>query len=77
MPGRLELATRGGLVAVLLAQAAAIVIAEPWSEGAVLFTLRRGQGVTEGDLPAVALVLLALVTAWLSWARMRSGPAAP
>jgi hypothetical protein len=77
LPGRLELATRGGLVAVLLAQAAAIVLAEPWSEGAVLFTLRHGQGVTEGDLPAVALVLLALITAWLSWIRIRSGPAEP
>lgn len=62
---------------VLLAQAAAIVIAEPWSEGAVLLTVRRGQGVTEGDLPALALVLLALITAWLSWIRTRSGPSGP
>jgi hypothetical protein len=63
--------TRAALVAVLLAQAAAIVIAEPWSEGAVLFTLRPGQGFTEGDLPALALVVVALVTAWLSCIPMR------
>jgi hypothetical protein len=68
-------AAQAGLVAVLLAQAAAIVIAEPWSEGRVLFTLRPGRGFTEGDLPALGLVLVALITVWLSWIRMRSLPA--
>ena len=71
VPIALEIATRAGLVAVLVAQAVAILIAEPWSEGAVLFTLRRGHGVTEGDLPAVALVVVALITVWLSCIRMR------
>jgi hypothetical protein len=36
------------------------VVAEPWREGAVLFTLTAGHGVTMGDLPAVALALVAL-----------------
>lgn len=49
---------------VLLAQAAAIVLTEPWSEGAILFKLTRDHGLTEGDLPALALaVLAALVVA--------------
>jgi len=62
-PLSFELATRLALVVVLLAQAAAIVIAQPWPEGAILLVLSRGHGVTMGDLPAIPLTLLALGTA--------------
>jgi len=58
-----ELATRVGLVAVLLAQALAIVIAEPWPEGRVLLVLSPAHGVAMGDMPAVALVLVAVAVA--------------
>lgn len=56
---RLDRVTRAALVAILLAQATAIVVTEPWPEGTVLLTLGAGHGVTVGDLPAVALVVLA------------------
>lgn len=59
-PARLALATRAALVVVLLAQAAAVVLAEPWSEGATLFKLTSEHGMTEGDLPAVLLAVLAV-----------------
>lgn len=64
--GGLALATLAALVAVLLAQAVVIVIAEPWPEGGVLLVLSRGHGVAMGDLPAVALVLGALAASLLS-----------
>jgi len=64
-------ATVAALVAVLLAQAAAIVIAEPWPEGRVLLVLSPDHGVAMGDLPAVALVLLALAASLLWWPRIR------
>jgi len=67
---RLERATRVALVAILLAQAVAVVMAEPWPEGAVLLILSRDHGVTEGDLPAVALIIAAALTALLSHPRM-------
>jgi len=58
-----ETATRIALVVVLLVQAAAIVIAQPWPEGTILLVLSRSHGVTMGDLPALPLALLALGTA--------------
>ena len=54
-PGRIVLAV------VLVVVAAAIVILEPLPHGPVL-TLTREHGVDTGDLPAVALLLLA---AWV------------
>ncbi len=52
-PGRVALA------AVLLVVATAIVALEPLPHGPVLLTLTREHGVDTGDLPAVALYLLA------------------
>jgi hypothetical protein len=54
-PGRIVLA-------VVLVVAAAIVALEPLPHGPVLLTLTRDHGVETGDLPAVALLLLA---AWV------------
>jgi hypothetical protein len=65
-----ELATGAGLVLVLLAQAVAIVVAEPWREGATLVTLGPGRGVSMGDLPAAVLVVLAVAVAILSARRL-------
>jgi hypothetical protein len=55
-PGRVALA------AVLLVVATAIVVLEPLPHGPVLLSLTREHGVDTGDLPAVALYLLA---AWV------------
>jgi len=55
-PGRIVLAV------VLVVAAAAIVVLEPLPHGPVLLTLTRDHGVDTGDLPAVALLLLA---AWV------------
>jgi hypothetical protein len=55
-PGRIALAV------VLVVAAVAIVILEPLPHGPVLLTLTREHGVDTGDLPAVALLLVA---AWL------------
>jgi hypothetical protein len=55
-PGRIALAV------VLVGVAAAIVALEPLPHGPVLLTLTRDHGVETGDLPAVALLLLA---AWI------------
>ena len=55
-PGRIVLAV------VRVGVAAAIVILEPLPHGPVLLTLTREHGVDTGDLPAVALLLLA---AWV------------
>jgi hypothetical protein len=55
-PGRIALAV------VLVGLAAAIVALEPLPHGPVLLTLTRDHGVDSGDLPAVALLLLA---AWI------------
>ena len=41
------------------------MLAEPWSEGAVLFKLTAEHGVTEGDLPALVLAGLAALVAAL------------
>jgi len=49
-------------LAVVLVVAAAIVVLEPLPHGPVLLTLTRDHGVDTGDLPAVALLLLA---AWV------------
>ena len=50
------------LAVVLVVAAAAIVVLEPLPHGPVLLTLTREHGVDTGDLPAVALLLLA---AWV------------
>ena len=55
-PGRIVLAV------VLVVAAAAVVVLEPLPHGPVLLTLTREHGVDTGDLPAVALLLLA---AWV------------
>ena len=55
-PGRIALAV------VLVGLAAAIVALEPLPHGPVLLTLTRDHGVDSGDLPALALLLLA---AWI------------
>jgi hypothetical protein len=55
-PGRIALAV------VLVGLAAAMVALEPLPHGPVLLTLTRDHGVDSGDLPAVALLLLA---AWI------------
>ena len=55
-PGRVALAV------VLVAVAASIVALEPLPHGPVLLTLTRDHGVDSGDLPAVALLVLA---AWI------------
>ena len=55
-PGRVALAV------VLVVMAAAIVVLEPLPHGPVLLTLTRDHGVDSGDLPAVALLVLA---AWI------------
>jgi hypothetical protein len=55
-PGRIVLAV------VLVGLAAAMVALEPLPHGPVLLTLTRDHGVDSGDLPAVALLLLA---AWI------------
>jgi hypothetical protein len=47
------------LAAVLVVVATAIVVLEPLPHGPVLLTLTREHGVDTGDLPAVALYLLA------------------
>ena len=49
-------------LAVVLVAAAAIVVLEPLPHGPVLLTLTSDHGVDTGDLPAVALLLLA---AWV------------
>ena len=53
-PGRIVLAV------VLVVAAAAVVVLEPLPHGPVLLTLTREHGVDTGDLPAVALLLLAV-----------------
>ena len=45
--------------AVLVVVATAMVITEPFPNGAVLVTLTRTHGIDVGDLPAIALYLVA------------------
>jgi hypothetical protein len=47
---------------VLVVVAASIVVLEPLPHGSVLLTLTRDHGVDSGDVPAVALLMLA---AWI------------
>jgi hypothetical protein len=44
---------------VLAAVAIGLVVAEPFPKGEVLFSLTHGHGVDAGDLPALALLLVA------------------
>jgi hypothetical protein len=46
---------------VLVVVATVMVLVEPFPQGAVLVSLTRTHGVDAGDLPAVALYLLAAV----------------
>jgi hypothetical protein len=48
---------------VLVVVATVMVLVEPFPQGAVLVSLTRTHGVDAGDLPAVALYLLAGVLA--------------
>jgi hypothetical protein len=48
------------LALVLAAVAVALVIVEPFPKGSVLFSLTPTHGVDAGDLPAVALLLIAV-----------------
>ena len=56
MKTRLE---RRLLAGVLVALAIVIVVAEPFPKGEVLLTLTHSHGVDVGDLPALALLLVA------------------
>jgi hypothetical protein len=56
MKTRLE---RRLLAVLLVALAIAIVVAEPFPKGEVLLPLTHSHGVDVGDLPAIALLLLA------------------
>jgi hypothetical protein len=55
---------RNVLVVVLIALAITIVIVEPFPEGAVLVVLTPTHGIDVGDLPALALLLVA---GWLAF----------
>ena len=44
---------------LLVALATLIVVAEPWPRGEVLFKFTMDHGVDVGDLPALALLLVA------------------
>jgi hypothetical protein len=48
------------LALVLAAVAVGLVIVEPFPKGSVLFSLTATHGVDSGDLPAVALLLIAV-----------------
>ena len=50
---------RTALAVVLAVAATAIVVLEPLPHGPVLLSLTKEHGVDSGDLPAVALYLLA------------------
>jgi len=50
---------RYAVAAVLVVVATAMVITEPFPNGAVLVTLTRTHGIDVGDLPAIALYLVA------------------
>jgi hypothetical protein len=51
------------LALALVALAVVLVVTEPFPKGAVLLPLTHSHGVDAGDLPAIALVLLA---GWLA-----------
>jgi hypothetical protein len=57
---------RIALAVVLVVVATAIVVLEPLPHGSVLLTLTTDHGVDTGDLPAVALYLVA---GWVLLAR--------
>jgi len=50
---------RCAVAAVLVVMATAMVILEPFPSGGVLVTLTRTHGIDVGDLPAIALYLVA------------------
>jgi hypothetical protein len=54
------------LALLLVAAAVKIVVAEPLPEGPTLLVLTRTHGVHASDLPAIALVLVAV---WVAIAR--------
>ena len=56
-------ARRRILALALVTVAACIIAAEPFPKGAVLFSLTESHGVDAGDLPALALLLVA---GWLA-----------
>ena len=50
---------RYAVASVLVVVATAMVVLEPFPNGAVLVTLTRTHGIDVGDLPAIALYLVA------------------
>ena len=48
---------------LLVALAVVMIIAEPFPKGDVLFTITHNHGVDVGDLPALALLLVAALLA--------------
>ena len=60
-----------GLTAVLVAQACAIVLDQPWPEGRTLLALTPEHGLTMGDLPAIPLALAAIAIALSAWRQAR------
>ena len=57
------------LALVLAAVAVGLVVVEPFPKGKVLLSLTSTHGVDAGDLPALAMLLVAVVLA--IWSRSR------
>jgi hypothetical protein len=61
MLGRIQTRRRRRVLALVLAAVAVgLVVVEPFPKGWVLLSLTRTHGVDAGDLPAVALLLVAV-----------------
>ena len=61
MSSRVQTRRRRRLLALVLAAVAVgLVLVEPFPKGTVLLSLTAAHGVDAGDLPAVALLLVAL-----------------
>jgi hypothetical protein len=54
------------LALALAALAAVLILAEPFPKGFVVLSITRSHGIDAGDLPALALLLVA---AWLAISR--------
>jgi len=59
------------VAACAIAAGIAWVLVEPTPEGVVYLALNAEHGLTAGDLPGVAAVLLGVVTVGLAWALRR------
>ena len=61
MSSRMETRRRRRVLALMLAAVAVgLVVVEPFPKGKVLFSLTSTHGVDAGDLPAFALLLIAV-----------------